>query len=689
MSAEYRSPARLTARLMSLSLALGLFSAAACAPAISTSGVSPTAASNNMSPGEPMPDPRVGLRAGKYDAATASWNMRLLSTNPSQGKFEGVTNSDLAFIGPYAIQGNYNGYQVWDISNPTAVTLKTSYFCPASQSDVSVYKNLLFVSGEGTSGRLDCGAEGVKEPVSKERLRGLRIFDISDINNPKYIGNVQTCRGSHTHTLLVDPKDQDNVYVYISGSAGVRSNEELAGCSKLTPDQDPNSSLFRIEVIKVPLAHPEQAAIVSSPRIFNNLTAPARHGETPEDIAAQQKALADAKARGQYTAVIFGSERPLPARMTDPMLDSIVKARGGTGAPTAADSATLRAALPDIIAKMIGQPTATGNGPRPGPTQCHDITVYPAIGLAGGACEGYGFLLDIRNPANPVRVAAVADSNFSYWHSATFNNDGTKILFSDEWGGGGQPKCRATDPRDWGADAIFTLVDANGTPVMAHDGRTVDPSTERMAFQSYYKLPAPQTPQENCVAHNGSLIPIPGRDVMVQSWYQGGVSVFDWTDPKHPHEIAYFDRGPVDSTRMASAGTWSAYWYNGHIVSSEILRGLDVFELTPSPYISQNELDAARTVHYDYFNTQGQPEIVWPPSVALAGAYADQLERSKGLSAARLSEVRQALAGVSSTQQRNALGALAAQLDTDARTSGDAAKVQLLAKALRDLAASS
>jgi len=636
-----------------------------------------------------MPDPRVGLRAGKYDAATASWNMRLLSTNPSQGKFEGVTNSDLAFIGPYAIQGNYNGYQVWDISNPTAVTLKTSYFCPASQSDVSVYKNLLFVSGEGTSGRLDCGAEGVKEPVSKERLRGLRIFDISDINNPKYIGNVQTCRGSHTHTLLVDPKDQDNVYVYISGSAGVRSNEELAGCSKLTPDQDPNSSLFRIEVIKVPLAHPEQAAIVSSPRIFNNLTAPARHGETPEDIAAQQKALADAKARGQYTAVIFGSERPLPARMTDPMLDSIVKARGGTGAPTAADSATLRAALPDIIAKMIGQPTATGNGPRPGPTQCHDITVYPAIGLAGGACEGYGFLLDIRNPANPVRVAAVADSNFSYWHSATFNNDGTKILFSDEWGGGGQPKCRATDPRDWGADAIFTLVDANGTPVMAHDGRTVDPSTERMAFQSYYKLPAPQTPQENCVAHNGSLIPIPGRDVMVQSWYQGGVSVFDWTDPKHPHEIAYFDRGPVDSTRMASAGTWSAYWYNGHIVSSEILRGLDVFELTPSPYISQNELDAARTVHYDYFNTQGQPEIVWPPSVALAGAYADQLERSKGLSAARLSEVRQALAGVSSTQQRSALGALAAQLDTDARTSGDAAKVQLLAKALRDLAASS
>ena len=687
MSVEYRPPARSTiGKLLSLSLAMGLFSAAACAPAIKSSGVSTSAASNNMSPGEPMPDPRVGLRAGKYDAATASWNMRLMSTTRPTGKFEDVTNSDLAFLGPYAIQGNYNGYQVWDITNPSAPTLKTSYFCPASQSDVSAYRNLLFVSGEGNSGRLDCGAEGVKDTVSKERLRGLRIFDITDINNPKYVGNVQTCRGSHTHTLLVDPKDPENVYVYISGSAGVRSPNELAGCVKATPDKDPNSSLFRIEVIKVPLAHPEQAAIVSSPRIFNDLTAPARHGEAPEDIVAARKALADAKAKGQFTGVIFGTERPLPPRMTDPMLDSIVKARGGTGPATSADSATLRAALPGIIARLIGD-QGSGNGPRPGPTQCHDITVYPAIGLAGGACEGYGFLLDIRDPAHPVRVAAVADSNFSYWHSATFNNDGTKILFSDEWGGGGQPKCRATDRREWGADALFTIVDANGTPVMAHDGHAMDPSADKLAFQGYYKLPAPQTAMENCVAHNGSLIPIPGRDVMVQSWYQGGVSVFDWTDPRHPREIAYFDRGPVDSTRMAGAGTWSAYWYNGNIVSSEILRGLDIFQLTPSAYLSQNEIDAAKTIHFDYFNTQGQPEFVWPPSVALAGAYADQLERSKGLSADRLSQVRQALADASSMQQRTALGALAAQLDADARTSGDAAKVQLLAKALRDLAA--
>jgi hypothetical protein len=691
MSPEYRPTARpAVARLLSLSLALGLLAGAACAPATSTSGISPMrAGNNNMSPGEPIPDPRVGLRAGKFDAATASWNMRLLSTTPATGKFVDVTNSDLAFIGPYAIQGNYNGYQVWDITNPTAPTLKTSYFCPASQSDVSVYKNLLFVSGEGLSGRLDCGNAPITDTVSAERLRGLRIFDITDISNPKYVGNVQTCRGSHTHTLLVDPDDQENVYVYISGSSRVRPAAELAGCSGQTPDKDPNSALFRIEVIKVPLAHPEQAAIVSSPRIFNDLVAPARHGEAPEDIAAQEKALAEAKARGQYTAVIFGSERPLPVRMTDPMLDSIVKARGGTGAPTAADSATLRTALPDIITKMFGAQN-TSNGPRPGPTQCHDITVYPAIGLAGGACEGYGFLLDIRDPANPVRIAAVSDSNFSYWHSATFNNSGTKILFSDEWGGGGQPKCRATDRREWGADAIFTLVDASGRPIMASTAATpVDPAAERMQFQTYYKLPAPQTAQENCVAHNGSLIPIPGRDVMVQAWYQGGISVFDWTDPRNPREIAYFDRGPVDSTRMAGAGSWSAYWYNGNIVSSEILRGLDIFELTPSPYLSQNEIDAARTVHYDYFNTQGQPKIVWAPSVALAGAYADQLERSKGLSAARLSQVRQALAGASSAQQRTALTALAAQLDADAGSSSDARKVQILAQTLRDLAASS
>ncbi|MFL5608016.1 MAG: LVIVD repeat-containing protein [Gemmatimonadaceae bacterium] len=653
--------------LSKLSLAIGLLSVVACAHATTSSTANGTVQMANMSTEAPSPDPRIGLRAGKFDAAEATWNMRVLSRTQPSEKFMNITNSDLAFKDNYAIQGNYNGYQVWDISNPRQPTLKTAYVCPASQSDVSVYKNLLFVSGEGLSGRIDCGTGGVKDTVSKDRLRGLRIFDISDIEHPRNVGNVQTCRGSHTHTLLVDPKDAENVYVYISGSSGVRSPNELAGCVSAAPEVDPNSALFRIEVIKVPLAHPEQAAIVSSPRIFNDLAAPARHGETPEDIAAAAKAAAAAREKGMYTANVFGSEMILPPGFINPMLDSVVKARNGTGAPTAADSAALRGALQGIVNHMVGT-----DRPRRGPTQCHDITVYPAIGLAGGACEGYGMLLDIRDPAHPVRIGAVADSNFSYWHSATFNNDGTKILFSDEWGGGGQAKCRATDRKEWGADAIFTL--------------TAD---RRMQFQSYYKLPAPQTPQENCVAHNGSMIPIPGRDVMAQSWYQGGVSVFDWTDPAHPKEIAFFDRGPADSTRMAAGGTWSVYWYNGSLVSSEIARGLDIMELTPSAFLSQNELDAAKSVHLDYLNAQGQPKYVWPPSFALSRAYVDQLARSNGLSSSRISAVRQALASAeaaSGAQRTAALTQLASQLDSDASGSSDAAKVRMLAGSVRDLA---
>src|SRR6266704_320109 len=620
----------------------------------------------------PTPDPRVGLRGGAYDAAEAVWNLRVLSeTRPSE-KFAGGINSDLAFIGNYVFQGSFSGYQVWDISNPRQPVLKTAYVCPASQSDVSVYRNLLFVSGEDLAARIDCGIQGVKDTVSKDRLRGIRIFDISDINNPKNVGNVQTCRGSHTHSLLVDPKDPNNVYVYVSGSGGVRSPNELAGCVNLSPEKDPNSALFRIEVIKVPLAHPEQAAIVTSPRIFTGLTRPASHGETAMDIAEHKKQVEAAKARGGFTAVIFGEEQVAPDFFVAQQLKAIVQARGGTGAPTAADSATLRRELPGIVAKMIGSDPAATPGPRPGPSQCHDITLYPAIGRAGGACGGYGLLLDISDPAHPVRLNAAADSNFSYWHSATFNNDGSKLLFSDEWGGGMQPKCRSTDPREWGADAIFTVAGSN------------------MQFKSYYKLPVPQTRVENCVAHNGSLIPIPGRDVMVQAWYQGGISVFDWTDAAHPREIAFFDRGPVDSTQMVGAGSWSAYWYNGVIVSSEIARGLDIFALQPSGFISQNEIDAAKSVHFDEFNTQGQLRFVWPSTFALARAYVDQLERSHGLAPDRILAVRQALTSAehaSGAGRQGALTQLAVQLEGDASGSGEATRVNTLAKTLRELAA--
>ena len=642
------APACVAAFRRSIIATLLILTGAGCTPAVLSTG------GPALLP--PSPDPRISLRGGATDAEQASWNMRLVSNTPQSGKFAGGVNSDLAFLGNYAIQGSFNGYQVWDISNPAQPVLRTGYYCPASQSDVSVYRNLLFVSGEDLTARLDCGAQGVSAVVSKERLRGIRIFDISDVANPRNVGNVQTCRGSHTHTALVDPKDTDNIYIYISGSSQVRSEQELPGCVGSDPSVDPNSALFRIEVIKVPLAHPENAAIVSSPRIFNDLTAPQTHAEMEADLAA-------ARARGAFVVNIAGVDRVLSGRITNPLLDSIAAARGSI-VHSAADTASLRAAIPQLMPWITSQMQL-------GPTQCHDITVYPAIGLAGGACGGYGFLLDISDPARPVRIAAAADSNFSYWHSATFNNDGTKILFSDEWGGGTQPKCRPTDPREWGADAIFTIVN------------------RRLHFRSYYKLPAPQTSLENCVAHNGSLIPIPGRDIMAQAWYQGGITVFEWTDAARPREIAFFDRGPVDTTALQLGGSWSAYWYNGVLVSSEITRGLDIFELTPSAFISQNELDAAKTVHFDYLNTQGQPKLVWPASFALARAYLDQLERSKGLTAARIAAARLSLSAaeaMSGAGRRDALNALAAQLSSDASGSPDAAKVTMLAAALRDLA---
>jgi hypothetical protein len=613
---------------LSLSLVIGVMAFAACARSSTTNGVA-ISGGPDMSPTPPSPDPRVGLRAGWFNAGEAIWNLRAVSmTRPSKDFINETTpgdrrlvNSDLAFTGNYVFQGNYSGWQVWDISNPRHPTLKTAYVCPGSQSDVSVYRNLLFVSAEATNGRVDCGLQGFApgDSVARERARGIRIIDISDIANPKYITTVQTCRGSHTHTVVSSPGDALNVYIYVSGSAPVRSSNELAGCSSALPEEDPNSALFRIEVIQVPLAHPEQAHVVSSPRIFDSLTAPTKHGEMPADIAARDSARA---------------------------------ARGGA-------------------AGRGGRPVNPALAQR-GPTQCHDITVYPFMGLAGGACAGYGLLLDIRDVAHPRRIAAVADSNFSFWHSATFSNDGSKVLFSDEWGGGSQPRCRATDKHEWGADAIFTI-----SP------------DDKMTFKSYYKMSAPQTSQENCVAHNGSLIPIPGRDVMVQAWYQGGISVFDWSDPSHPVEIAYFDRGPMDSTKLVDGGYWSAYWYNGYIVGSEISRGLDIFELKPSALLSQNEIDAAKSVHFDFLNVQDQPHLVWPASYTVARAYIDQLSRGNGLSSDRLSRASAALDRAQKMEGSNrltALSQLSMTLQMDAASAADPKKVQMLAAVVGELA---
>jgi hypothetical protein len=609
--------------------ALWVVGCSSSAPSSGAADLSPSALSTER----PNPDPRVGLRAGtvapvpfdttrrtvQNPAAEAIWNMRLISNTPTPEPFTGRTNSDLAFKGNLVLQGNYDGFMVWDVSNVQRPTLVRGYHCPASQSDVSVYQNLLFVSGEGQGGRLDCGPQGVADSVSHERLRGIRIFDISNLRNPQYIANVQTCRGSHTHSVARQPNDPNNVYIYVSGSSSVRSPSELPGCADM--GQDPGSSLFRIEVIQVPLANPQQARIVSSPRVFDGLTRAPRR-----DPATEARFNPPSGGRGG--------------------------GGGGGGGRAGGDAA----------------PT----GPRPGPDQCHDITTYPDAGYAGGACQGYGILIDIRDVDAPRRLFAAADTNFATWHSVTFSNDGTKVLFTDEWGGGSAPRCRATDPMVWGGNAIFSIV------------------AGRLEFQSYYKMPAAQTELENCVAHNGSLIPVPGRDIKVQGWYQGGISIFDWTDPRNPFEIAFHDRGPLDETRQRSAGPWSAYWYNGYIYGSEIARGLDVFELTPSGFLTQNEIDAAKTVQQTYFNTQEQQRYVWPATFVLARAYLDQLQRSGGLSADRLAAVRNELTrieGMPAGQRSNPLLQLASSITADATASSDAAKVRLLGTAVRDLSA--
>lgn len=473
-------------------------------------------------------------------------------------------NSDLAFQRNHLFLGNFYGVSIYDISNPAKTRLLTTMVCPGGQGDVSVYGNLMFMSVEMPNGRLDCGTlgfppnpplpEGQEKQLpaaQKDRFRGLRIFDITDVRNPKQVAAVQTCRGSHTHTLVVDPIDKQNVYIYVSGTSFVRQNEELAGCSGEPPDKDPNTALFRIDIIKVPLAAPQNAAVVNSPRVFMD----PRTG----DLA------------GLMSAGTHGKEKP---------------------------SAT---------------------------NQCHDITVYSAIGLAAGACSGNGILLDIKDPVHPKRVDAVNDPNYSYWHSASFSNDGKKVVFTDEWGGGLGARCRGNDPNKWGADAIFNLTD------------------NKLSFASYYKMPAAQGDSENCVAHNGSLIPVPGRDIKVQAWYQGGISLMDFTDAEHPVEIAYFDRGPIDPKVLVLGGDWSAYWYNGHIYASEIARGLDIFELTATKDLTQNEIDAAKTVRVSEFNVQNQQRIVWPRNLIVAKAYLDQIERSQALAADQIDNIRKAI----------------------------------------------
>ncbi len=582
-------------------------------------------------------DPRVGLKPGFNDAGVAARNLELVVAVPKpegffdpkapggeplpperkpeeeeeeekeepkkedpaeearRSSFLNFANSDLAFSGDRLFVGNFHGFNTYNIEDPTTPQHMVSVVCPGGQGDVSVLGNLLFMSVEQTRGRLDCGVQGVNEPASAERFRGIRIFDISDVRMPKQVAAVQTCRGSHTHTLVTDPDDQGNIYLYGSGTSSVRSAEELAECSGLKPDEDPKTALFSIDVIQVSIKAPEKARIVNRPRIFAD------------------------EASGAIAGLWKGGDH-------------------GPGT----------------------QKTSETN-------QCHDITVFPEIGLAAGACSGNGILLDISDPVHPKRLDQVVDRSFAYWHSATFNHDGSKVIFTDEWGGGARPRCRETDPREWGADAIFDIVD------------------RRMQFRGYYKPAAPQSELENCVAHNGSIVPVPGRDIMVQAWYQGGISVFDFTDSANPVEIAFFDRGPISSTQLVLAGHWSAYWNNGFIYGSEIGRGVDVLRLTASEFLSQNEIEAAELIQSNEVNTQQQRKVQWPASPVVARAYLDQLARGQSVPPARVDAVRAALDRGDSQQ----LKALAAELERQAAAASgvDANRIRSLAATLKSLAA--
>ena len=576
-------------------------------------------------------DPRAGLSAGFEDAGQALMNLELVASMPKPPGFydpenpaelpperprnddddtdsEGedaedrkddedgeddedndwdrspllsFANTDMAFRDDVMFAGSYHGFNIYRLDEEGLPQQISSVVCPGGQGDVSVVGDLLVMSVEQTRGRLDCGLEGISDDISNDRFRGIRIFDISDLTRPVQVGAVQTCRGSHTHSIVA--ADDERIIVYNSGTSRIREEEEMEGCIDESPG-DYRTALFRIDVIEIPVAEPSEARIVHSPAVFAD----------PED--------------GTLAGLWRGGDH--------------------------------------------GDETQETNRTD----QCHDITVFPELGIAAGACSGNGILFDISDPLNPQRMDAVVDKGFAYWHSATFNNDGTKVLFTDEWGGGGMPRCRAFDPLDWGADAIYDIVDG------------------QLEFRSYFKMPAPQVEQENCVAHNGSVVPVPGRDIFVQAWYQGGISVMDFTDSANPVEIAYFDRGPIDAEHMIVGGYWSAYWYRGKIYGTEIVRGLDVLSLVPSELLSENEIAATTLADQgNAFNPQQQMGYDWPADPVVARAYLDQLDRENALSAAFAADLDAALERSASTLQDGArdeelaarLESLASAVETD------------------------
>jgi len=592
-------------------------------------------------------DPRVGLSAGFRDAGEAISNLTLVASLPKPAGFfdpanpaglppkiekadeEEVSedeadrddseqslagtqwgtrspllsfsNTDMAFAGDKLVVGSYHGFNVYDLGEDGMPELYSSVVCPGGQGDVSVVGDLLIMSVEQTRGRVDCGLQGISEDVSEDRFRGLRIFDISDLARPVQVGQVQTCRGSHTHSVV--SADDESIVVYNSGTAGVRDEEELEGCIGYVPG-DQRTALFRIDVIEIPVDNPAASRIVDSPAVFAD------------------------EETGNLAGLWLG---------------------GDHGDDTQYTSQT---------------------------NQCHDITVFPSANLAAGACSGNGIIFDISDPLNPKRIDDVTDEGFAYWHSATFNNEGTKVLFTDEWGGGARARCRSYDPMDWGADAIYDIEDG------------------QLEFKGYYKMPAPQSEEENCVAHNGSIIPVPGRDIFVQSWYQGGLSIVDFTDSANAQEIAFFDRGPIWDEKLVLGGYWSSYWYGDKIYATEIVRGLDVFSLEPSEYLSENEIAAAALADQgDVFNPQQQFPVTWPTVPVVARAYIDQLNRDEALSPELGTQLKEALdnadaaldAGEADVQIATSLAALGERLGSGDGMVGE--RKQALASTLAGIAA--
>ncbi|WP_159942799.1 MULTISPECIES: LVIVD repeat-containing protein [unclassified Nocardiopsis] len=436
----------------------------------------------------------AALVAGLLVPATASADDTFVSDADTSSNVTHVTNvpktevmsdfnSDLAFTGDYAIGGNYNGFVIYDISDPESPQVVSEVLCPGGQGDVSVSGDLLYFSVDYPRAGTECGAPSVPT-TDPNGFEGIRIFDISDKANPQYVSAVRTDCGSHTNTL-VPGKDGEHEYVYVS------SYSPSARFPNCQPPHD------KISVIEIPLDDPAAAKVIDTPVLF------------PEG----------------------------------------------------------------------------GNTNTAG---CHDITVYPKRDIAAGACMGDGILMDISDPAAPVVTDVVRDTNFAFWHSATFTNDAKTVLFTDELGGGGGATCNERIGSERGANAIYQVGGTKDAP--------------ELGFEGYYKLPRHQADTENCVAHNGSLIPVPGRDYFVQSWYQGGVSVIDFNDPKNAQEIGYFDRAPINEDRLVLGGSWSAYYYNGYVYSSDITRGLDVLKLEDPRF------RVAEQVHMDEFNPQSQPE---------------------------------------------------------------------------------